>query len=171
MPGRIAERLAHEVQDLGAGLRTEPRVGCRVEVDIDVDEPAVADFLGECGEARDELAAVDRLRLQAVDEVPDVADREVDGLDRGIDAFGRFVGLLGHQLEDVLERQADRIERLDDPVVQVASDPVALLGDGQPPRLPVESRVVDRDPGVAGEELDERWSAGENSLAPILSVR
>ena len=36
----------------------------------------------------DELAAVDRLRLQPVDEVPDVADREIDRLDRGVDAFG-----------------------------------------------------------------------------------
>ena len=39
--------------------------------------------------------------------------------------------------------------------MQVASDPVALLGDGQPPCLTVEARVVDGDPGVAGEELDE----------------
>ena len=92
VPDRIAERLAHEVQDLGAGLRTQPWVSCRIEIDIHVDEPAVADFLGECREARDELAAVDRLRLQPVDEVADVADREVDGLDGGIDAFGCFVG-------------------------------------------------------------------------------
>ena len=39
--------------------------------------------------------------------------------------------------------------------MEVAPDPVALLGHGEPPGLGVEAGVVDRDPGMPGEQLDQ----------------
>ena len=65
-------------------------------------------------------------------------------------------GALCHQERHVLERQGDAVDRLDDPVVQVAADPLPLLDDGETLDLLVEVGVVDRDAGAQGEHLDEQ---------------
>ena len=108
---------------------------------------------------------------QPEDEVADVADRQVEAVDRPLDPSLDLVGVVAHELRDVLERQADRVDALDDAVVQVLADALALVDDGQPLDLLVQPGVLDRDPGVDGERLDERWSSSENSAAPALSVR
>ena len=51
------------------------------------------------------------------------------------------------------EREAE--QRLDDGVVQVAREPVALLDDGELAAALEERRVLDRDRRVRGEELDQ----------------
>ena len=84
---------------------------------------------------------------------------EVERVDRRVDAGGGLVGRLGHESGHVLERQPDRVERLDDPVVQVAPDPVPLLDHGESAGLGVQPGVVDRDPGVQREQLDEARSS------------
>ena len=83
-------------------------------------------------------------------------------IDRWIESIARSTraaassGSLAHQLRDVLERQADRIHVLDDPVVEVLGDPVAFVDDRETLELLVEPRVLHGDPGVQGEGLDER---------------
>ena len=67
-----------------------------------------------------------------------------------------LVGVLLDQLRHVLEGEAHGVDALDDPVVQVLADPLALVDDGQALDLLVQARVLDRDRRVAGERLDER---------------
>ncbi len=50
--------------------------------------------------------------------------------------------------EAVLERQAHGVDGLDDPVVEVLADPLALLHDRQPLDLVVQPGVLDRDAGM-----------------------
>ena len=80
--------------------------------------------------------------------------------------------VLLHELRDVLEREADGVDALDDPVVQVLADPLALVDDRQPLDQLVEPGVLDGDAGVAGERLDEPPGRPRvNSAAPALSVK
>ena len=64
-------------------------------------------------------------------------------------------GVLVHQLGQVLQRQPDGVDALDDPVVEILGDPLAFLDDRQALDLLVQPRVLDGDPGVQGEHLDE----------------
>ena len=92
-----------------------------------------------------QVRVLEQLRAQPEDEVADVADRAVDAVDGPVDAGLRLGGSSVHQLADVLERQADRVQRLDDAVVQVLADALALLEHRQLPQLLVQARVVDGD--------------------------
>jgi len=79
----------------------------------------------------------------------------VQTIDRAIDP-GRGLGrVAGHEVRDVLEREPDRIDALDDPVVEVATDPEALVDDRQLLNALVKPGVLDRDAGVDREHLDE----------------
>ena len=154
---RVAQRLADEVQQLGAVLRRRGpgppsdrgrrrrRRGCR---------SGTARRARRCPAAN--VGAVERLRPQAVDEVADLADREVGAIrsrrrrgPRPRPATSAI--MLGTSSSD----RRHGVERLDDPVVEVAADPVALLGRPRGGGLLVEPGVVDGDPGVEREELDE----------------
>ena len=116
--------------------------------------------------------AAEQLRPQPEDEVADVADRQVEAVDRPLDAPLDLVGILVDELRDVLERQADGVQALDDPVVEVLADPLALVDDGQPADLLVEPGVLDGDPGMEGERLDKALVVlGEFGSAASLSVR
>ena len=97
----------------------------------------------------------------------------MEAVDRALDASLDLVRvILADELGDVLERQADRVEALDDAVVEVLADALALVDDRQPLDLLVQTRVLDGDAGVDGERLDERAGrSSENSSAPALSVR
>ena len=53
----------------------------------------------------------------------------------------------------VVQRQAHRVDRLDDAVVQIHGDPLALLGDGQRLALPVQQRVFDGNGRLHGKEF------------------
>ena len=56
---------------------------------------------------------------------------------------------------DVLQREADRVQRLDDAVVEVLADALALLEHREVLQLLVQAGVVDRDAGMSGERLHE----------------
>ena len=101
------------------------------------------------------VLAVERLRPQPVDEVAQLADRDLQRIDRGVHAALGFGRGRGHDLGHVFERQRDRVQRLDDAVVQVAADPVALADDREVGGLLVEAGVVDGDAGVQREQLDQ----------------
>ena len=101
--------------------------------------------------------------MSAMTRLSDV-DGAVDARDRLLAA-----GLLLHQLGDVLEREPDGVDRLDDPVVEVLADPLALLDDREALDLVVEARVLDRDPGVDREHLDEALVVvGERLVARLV---
>ena len=117
---------------------------------VDVDHRVEAELVGERGEPGHETGLLEQLGPQPEDEVADVADGEVEALDRPIDAGLRIVRVaVVDELRDVLERQADGVDALDDPVVQILPDPFALFHDRQPLDLLVEPGVLDRDRRVA----------------------
>ncbi len=95
------------------------------------------------------------LRLEPEDEVPDVADGQVEAVDRALDPSLDLVGILADELRDVLQRQSDGIDALDDPVVEVPADALALVDDGQALDLLEQARVLDGDPGMEREGLDD----------------
>ena len=94
----------------------------------------------------------------------------MEAVDGALDAPDHLVGVLAHQLRDVLEREAHRVDVLEDPVVQVLADPLPLVDDGQALDLLVQARVLDGDPSVAGEGLDERL-VGRGELLPVTPCR
>ena len=105
---------------------------------------------------------------QPEDEVADVADRAVDGLDGALDALRRRRRVGRHQLVDVLERQADGVEPLDEAVVEVLADALALLEHGQLAQLLVHAGVVDGQAGVPREGLHEPLVVLAEGLAALL---
>ena len=72
-----------------------------------------------------------------------------------IDAGCRVVAFGLETVGDAFEGEPDRVQVLDDPVVQVLRDPVALLGDGEPTGSIQEPGIRHRDPGVHRERLDQ----------------
>ena len=117
---------------------------------LDVDHRVVPELLGQRGQARRRATAPPsssgrrpkmKLRMSRIGEM--------ERVDRPLDARGRLGGVLVHQLGHVLEREADGIDVLDDAVVEVLADPLALLDDGQRCDLLVQPGVLHRDPGVA----------------------
>jgi hypothetical protein len=116
----------------------------------------VAELLDRRRQPAHQGHATQQLRAQSEDEVADVADRQVEVVDRSLDAPDDLVAVLFHQLRDVLERQPDRVDALDDAVVQVLADALALVDDREALDLLVQARILDGDRGMAGERLDER---------------
>ncbi len=110
-------------------------------------------------------------RSEPHDELADIGDRLVDAIDRAVDARERLVGLVGGHRLDLLERQADRVQALDDPVVQVTPDTLALGHDAQRSQPVVKPSVLDRDPGVTGEQLHQPLVGGAELGRSRLSVR
>ena len=70
---------------------------------------------------------------------------------RMIDPVGHLVWLGKHHLFGVLERQADRVERLDRAVMKVLCDALAFLENRKLSKLLVHARVVDGQASVASE--------------------
>ena len=79
-------------------------------------------------------------------------------------------GIVADELRDVLEREADGVDVLDDAVVEVLADALALVDDRQPLDLLVQPGVLDRD-ARHGRRTSRpgAWSSSENSSAPALS--
>ena len=72
------------------------------------------------------------------------------------------------ELAHVLEREADRVEALDDAVVQVLSDPFAFGHHGHPFELGVQPGVADGDPRIPRERLDDPHVVLGEVLAALL---
>ena len=96
----------------------------------------------------------------------------MEAVDRALDAPLDLGRVLADQLGHVLERQADGVQALDDAVVQVLADPLALVDDRQPLDLLVQPGVLDGDAGMERERLDERAGRPRRTRRrPTLSVR
>ena len=92
-------------------------------------------------------------------------------IDRLVDPARGLARILADELRDVVERQRDRVDALDDAVVQVAADPVALVDHRQALHLLVQPRVVDGDPACSANVSTRAWSSALNSAASRLLVR
>ncbi len=154
----VAERLARHRQQLGHDL--DRQVLDRVRVvgrgDRDVDGAVSAKLGRQVSEAIGQAAGLEQRRAQAEDEVADVADDRVQRVDRLVDAAGGLRRVLADQLGNIVERKGLRVDGLDHAVVEITADPVSLVHDRQPADLVVQSGVLDGDPGVQREHLDQR---------------
>ena len=79
--------------------------------------------------------------------------REVEIVHRGLDARHRRVGVGPHEPGRSLQRQAGREQTLDDGVVQIAGDALAVLDQRELLHPGVQPGVLDGDPG-RGREAD-----------------
>ena len=154
VPRDVAQCLVDDAEQVRRGGRIG-FVAQLVRDQLDVDHRVVAELLDDRGESGQQGRPRQQLRAQPEDEVPDVPDGQVQAVDRALDASLDLVRVVPHELGDVLQRQADRVDVLDDPVVQVLADALALVDDRQPLDLLVQSGVLDGDPGVDGERLDQ----------------
>ena len=160
MARRVAEGLAGEMEELCTVFRREVPSGSGIDVDIDLDEGVVAELLDERDDPGGDVGAVERLRAKAVDEGAQLANRRRERIDGCIDPALSLTGSLRHHFRDVLERERNRVQRLNDPVVEIATDPIALLDDGEVGRLLVQPGIVDRDAGVERKQLDKPLIVG-----------
>src|SRR5215204_1461172 len=67
-----------------------------------------------------------------------------------------LLAILVHQVRHVLECEADGIDALDDPVVEILADPLALLDDRESLDLFVQPGVFDCDPGMGANVSTSR---------------
>ncbi len=150
----VAEGLAQDLEQFRPTelARVRQRIAGR---ELDVDEAVHTELVDECGGPGDEPGLPGEVRLQPEDEVADVADREVQGVDGAVDASRGLVGVRAHQVGHVLQCEPDGVDPLDDPVVEIVADPDPLVGDREALDLLVETRVLDGHPGVKGEHLDK----------------
>ena len=147
--GDVAQRLVDDAQEVARDrLRRLRRT--LADRQLDVHDRVVAELFDECSETSEQRGPAQELRAQPKDEVADVADRQVEGVDGPLDALDDLVGVLGDELRHVLERQPDGVDALDDPVVEVLADALALVDDGEPVDLLVQPGVLDRDRRHAG---------------------
>ena len=156
---RVPRDVAQGLVDHAEEVRGRRRVGLLPDVadmQLDVDHRVVPELLDDRDQAVDEGRSAQQLRSEAEDEVPDVPDRQVQAVDRPLDPPLDLLGIVPDQLGHVLERQPDRVDVLDDPVVEVLADALAFVDDREPLDLLVEPRVLDRDAGMDGEGLDQR---------------
>ena len=168
--GDVGQGLVRDAQE----IRCRRRVGLdvhRSDMQLDIDDRVVAELLHDRGQPGHQGRPAQELRPQAEDEVPDVPDRQVEAVDRPLDASLDLVRIIAQELRDVLEGKADRVDVLDDAVVEVLADALALVDDRQALDLLVQLCVLDGDAGVDGERLDQALIGSENSAAPALSVR
>ena len=125
------------------------------KVEADFDQAVLMELLGQGDQEADEVGPIDELGPQPEDESAELPDRVVQGVDRAIDARPRLGRILVHQLGHVLERERHGVHALDDAVVEVLADAVPLLDHGDAPDGLVQPGILDRNPGVQGEQLDE----------------
>ena len=121
-------------------------------------------------EAIGQAARAEQDRTQPEDEVADIANHPVKGIDRLVHSPARLVRLFPDELRDVVEGERHRVDHLDDAVVQVPANPVPLVDDRQLLDLLVEAGVLDRDARMQRERLDQRLVIGAE-LGRTLLVR
>ena len=167
MAGGIAQRLARDLQRLRATAVAERgrSFDALVEIDLDLDQgvqPQLITRAADAGRTVRGGAAGDRGRSCGC-RGSKPGRRRSPGRPRP--GLGR---VLRHQRLDVLERQRHCVEALDDPVVELLPDAVALFHDRQLPDLLVQPRVLDRDAGVVGKQLDQLLVRGRELTGPAL---
>ena len=149
--GDVAQGLARDLQQLRPAAVAE-RCGsfdALVEVDLEVDHGVQPQLLGQRREAADQVGRSRRCGRRPRMKLRMSRDRGLERVDRPVDpglGLGRVLVVInsGTSSSDRLTR----VDGLDDPVVEVLADPLALLDDGQPLDLLVQARVLDRDAGM-----------------------
>ena len=91
-------------------------------------------------------------------------------VDGSLDTLDDLIGILGDEFGHIFEGESDGIDALDDPVVEILADALALIEDGEPMDLLVEAGVLDRDRRVPGEGLHEVL-VGRRELVRAVLVR
>ena len=151
--GDVGEGLARQLHDLVRSRRTgRPRAAASTSTSTLIPDLRL-DLLPELAQRLVELPVGEDARPQPEDVVAQVADHPVELVDRALDAR-RGLGRARHQRR-ALQPHADREQRLDDAVVELLGDALALLHQPEPPQVGLRSPILDRHRGLVGERLDE----------------
>ncbi len=136
-------------------------------LDVDFDESVRACLVRQQRQRfRQRLIA--RLHLpQPQDIAAEIGDRGVEAVDRAPELSLCLHGLGVHALGDVLEQQADAVERLHHTVVEIHADALALLQHGHALDLLVQSGVLDRDRGLRRKRLERFAVIRREFLRPL----
>ena len=94
---------------------------------------------------------METLRAQMLNVVANVGDHPVEPVKRRVDPAARLLRRRVQPVTRIVEQQADRIDRLNHPVVQIHADPLPLPQDGNLLVFPVQLGVLDRDRSLQGK--------------------
>src|SRR5574340_723032 len=125
--GNVGQRLLADVeqrQRLGVGDVRQVLIRA---LQVDRQQGVDAEFLHQPPDALHQVFVVQLARSQVEDVGADVADGVVEVADGLFDALGHAGRVALDQQAGVFQRQPDRVNRLDDAVVQVHADALAFL--------------------------------------------
>ena len=147
--GDVGERLADHGEEV-----VGERLGHRgVDRAVEADSGIEAERAGRFGRQSDQFLANRRAReprrVQLEDRGANVADRGVEIVDRRHEPIDDR--LVVHQPERGLQSQPHGEQSLDHRVVEIASDPFAILEGGEVRDAGMEASVLDGDSGGGGE--------------------
>ena len=134
---------------------------------------AGTELAGHLLESLIELAVGQDARAETEDVVAQVPDRVIDVLDGPLEATSHL-RVAGRRRES-LQTHPNREERLDDAVVEFLPDPLALLDDLEPLKLPAfalglvaEASVLDGDGGLGREDHEDAFVLLAERLGALL---
>ncbi len=144
----VRQGLPHELHDV-ARSRGELRGHSGVHLDDGNDGGLLLEVLGQSPECLIELAIGEDSGSQAEYVVPQVADHAVDLLDRALGS-ALNVGIPAYRRRG-LQAHPHSEERLDDAVVKLLADALAIVHDRQTLELPLGPSVFDGHRRLVGE--------------------
>lgn len=123
----VAEGFAGDLQKLdGVGGRKKADGGF-VDLVVEIDLAGGGEFVGDGAEGRGEVGGGEIFGSEADDVSADVADAAVEGFAGGRDAGFGGGGIGGDERAGGFEGEAGGVERLDDAVVEIATEPDFFL--------------------------------------------
>ena len=92
-------------------------------------------------------------------------------VDGSLDTLDDLIGILGDEFGHIFQGESDGIDALDDPVMEILADALALIEDGEPMDLLVRRAFSIAIPACRAKVSTRPWSLAVNSSAPCLFVR
>jgi two-component system response regulator DevR len=155
--GDVAERFAQRGEELGGEIVTHPAVDRSVEEAPRFEPERPRGLATECQHAVSQASTRRHpRRLQFEDGGTDVLHREVKIVHRSLNASHGGLAVGPHEPSRSLQRQAGCEQTLDDGVVQITSDALAVFDQSELLHSVVESGVLNGDPG-RGREADHEF--------------
>ena len=143
----------------------------RIDGQLKIDQRVGPELGGESLDSGARSASVEQLRLQAHDEVANVANGCVDAVDRPVGTSGALGLVLGDDLGQVLERQRDPYRLWMIESCRSWLDALTFFDDRKSADLLVQPRVLHGDAGVQRKHLNKAQVDSLNLRAVRLLVR
>jgi len=142
--GSVGQRLLSDVEERRARALVEDFLDARLHLELDLHQCVGPELMDELAQALAQVVGFHALRAHVHDVVADVTDGLVKAIDGVTQAVRRRLRIVLQQQGAMLKRQANGINRLDNAIVQIHPDPLALLQHRQAAHLLVQAGVLDR---------------------------